>query len=391
MTALDTPDEPGGELRLETHFSIIPEWVLDADISDRAVRLYGVLLRYGQTSGVRIPGRSTLARRLRCSLDSLDRAVADLERVGALVVTRSAKPRKGQSRKGIGALRTNVYLVRSTPPGGSRTEADSRTHAATPPSRTTAATVAAPVRPNPECFTDRENTSTTAHATTPPIAAVEEGDENPKNNPRSTLAQLVTSLPSEVRDAATELHPPAGGDLREFLAWIRVERRAREDHHGDPLETGRWHDMALLRAMHAAIADGYPPAAVPGALYAIAVDAASVHPNRLSGGGPWWDGILKATRLSEARTRAQQRDAISDALEDAQLDFDRLPETVQAVLQQDAEQHLAAVRPDWPACTGLIRSGHIRREALTLAATRGHIPDPPELYRALDHAQEATA
>lgn len=49
---------------LETHFAIIPEWVLDADIRAQAVRLYGILLRYGQTSGVRMPGRAALAARM---------------------------------------------------------------------------------------------------------------------------------------------------------------------------------------------------------------------------------------------------------------------------------------------------------------------------------------
>ena len=36
-------------------FAIVPEWLLDADVSDCAVRLYAVLLRYGQTSGSRMP------------------------------------------------------------------------------------------------------------------------------------------------------------------------------------------------------------------------------------------------------------------------------------------------------------------------------------------------
>jgi hypothetical protein len=61
------PDEldDEGTLLLEQRFSIVPEWVLDADISDAALRLYAVLLRYGQTSGSRMPSRALLARRLR--------------------------------------------------------------------------------------------------------------------------------------------------------------------------------------------------------------------------------------------------------------------------------------------------------------------------------------
>ena len=64
-----------GTLLLEQRFSIVPEWVLDADISDAALRLYAVLLRYGQSSGNRMPSRALLARRLRKkSKDTVDRA-----------------------------------------------------------------------------------------------------------------------------------------------------------------------------------------------------------------------------------------------------------------------------------------------------------------------------
>ncbi len=51
-------------LEVAERFAIVPEWLLDADVSDTAIRLYAVLLRYGQSSGARMPGRATLARRL---------------------------------------------------------------------------------------------------------------------------------------------------------------------------------------------------------------------------------------------------------------------------------------------------------------------------------------
>ena len=41
----------GAELVLEDRFSMVPEWVLDADIVDWALRLYAVLLRFGNTTG----------------------------------------------------------------------------------------------------------------------------------------------------------------------------------------------------------------------------------------------------------------------------------------------------------------------------------------------------
>ncbi len=117
-----------GSLVLEERFSIVPEWVLDADVSDAAVRLYAVLLRFGATSGQRMPSRRTLADRLRKkSVDSVDRALKELVAIGAVEVTR-------RSRDGLNL--TNRYLVRSTRPGRQRPAPRSggggRTDAATP-------------------------------------------------------------------------------------------------------------------------------------------------------------------------------------------------------------------------------------------------------------------
>jgi hypothetical protein len=81
--------EDEGTLVLEQRFAIVPEWIIDARISDCAFRLYAVLLRYGQTSGQRMPGRALLARRLqKSSKDTVDRALKELVVVGAVVVER---------------------------------------------------------------------------------------------------------------------------------------------------------------------------------------------------------------------------------------------------------------------------------------------------------------
>src|SRR3954447_4798815 len=170
----DVDDE--GVLVLEQHFAIVPEWVLDADISDAALRLYAVLLRYGQSSGHRMPGRRLLASRLhkRCT-DSVDRALKELVGIGAVVVQ--------HRRQGTVNL-TNRYVVRSTPaqrrplpavveepdaapdsalaaaPTAETTTATvadggGRKFAATP-GRRDAATLAANLRPNPEVLTQRK-------------------------------------------------------------------------------------------------------------------------------------------------------------------------------------------------------------------------------------------
>jgi hypothetical protein len=46
-----------------------------AAVSDGAFRLYSLLLRYGNSTGCRMPSRPTLARRLRRSVDAVDRSM----------------------------------------------------------------------------------------------------------------------------------------------------------------------------------------------------------------------------------------------------------------------------------------------------------------------------
>ena len=91
-------------------FAVVPEWIIAADVNDSAFRLYVVLLRYGSTSGIRMPCRSTsLASRLhKNSVDTVDRALKELQALGAVTVERR--------RDGERWL-TNRYHVRTSPPG----------------------------------------------------------------------------------------------------------------------------------------------------------------------------------------------------------------------------------------------------------------------------------
>ena len=57
------------------------------DIGDCALRLYAVLLRYGNATGARMPARTTLATRLhKKSVDTVDRALTELVQLGAVQV-----------------------------------------------------------------------------------------------------------------------------------------------------------------------------------------------------------------------------------------------------------------------------------------------------------------
>lgn len=73
----------------DVRFAVIPEWVLDADISPGAVRLYAVLARFADNETlIATRGRKALADRMRCALKSLDRYVSELESIGAVTVVR---------------------------------------------------------------------------------------------------------------------------------------------------------------------------------------------------------------------------------------------------------------------------------------------------------------
>ena len=73
------------KLSADNRFAIIPEWVIGLDISHTAFRLYAVLARYADNiTHQAFPARATLAKRLECSEKTVDRAVEDLVKHGAI-------------------------------------------------------------------------------------------------------------------------------------------------------------------------------------------------------------------------------------------------------------------------------------------------------------------
>jgi len=72
-------------IKLDRKFAIIDDWILDLNISDRAIRLYAILSRYADNETHKAyPSRVTLSKRLRCSPSSVDRATRELIEAGAL-------------------------------------------------------------------------------------------------------------------------------------------------------------------------------------------------------------------------------------------------------------------------------------------------------------------
>jgi hypothetical protein len=109
---LDVRQKAEVKVTADSYFAIVPEWILDSTyISDRGVRVFAVLSRYADQEGHAHPSRTTLANRCFCSVDSVDRALKELEAAGAVEVKRRIEN---------GAYVTNEYIVQR---GGSRTAA----------------------------------------------------------------------------------------------------------------------------------------------------------------------------------------------------------------------------------------------------------------------------
>lgn len=69
---------------------MVPEWVLLSDISHSALRLYAVLgLHADYGTGKTQILRRTLAKKMDCSVDTVDRAVKELLEIGALLTSES--------------------------------------------------------------------------------------------------------------------------------------------------------------------------------------------------------------------------------------------------------------------------------------------------------------
>lgn len=99
------------KLIADNFFAIIPEWVLFADISPQAVRLYGVLRRYADRDGSCFPSRKRLASDLRMeSVKPVDKALKELVTIGAITIEHRYTEQ--------GDLQSNLYTVLSLPLGG---------------------------------------------------------------------------------------------------------------------------------------------------------------------------------------------------------------------------------------------------------------------------------
>jgi len=113
----------------EERFAIVPEWVLDAEISAQAIRLYAVLARYADQSNRANPSRRAIAERMHCSRDTVDRALRELQAIGAVqVVPQTSEHGDPTSNLYVLAVRPPSRMDAPTPPqecgDGGRTDAE---------------------------------------------------------------------------------------------------------------------------------------------------------------------------------------------------------------------------------------------------------------------------
>ena len=268
-----------GSLHVEDPpFALVPEWVIDTDISDAAFRVYSLLLRYGNTSGQRMPSRKLLAVRLHRSVDTVDRAVRELVDTGLLRVEHRRAGRRNLTNRyhltthdpdgtgPTGGGRASAPTPSATPQvdrdaqvGEGRGPAGSRTPAATPDTsggRRSAGRVAAELRPDPEKKTQE-----------PP----------PPNPPPAPRAGSSWWREEDVliRCGIT--------DLDTLVERCRHARQALDK------PTGRWTRHTLHAALQLALTRGWPPDLIESALLTVAADPDTRSPMRLAEAGPWWD------------------------------------------------------------------------------------------------------
>lgn len=92
----------------EFYFSIIPEWITEANISDSAVRVYSALCRFAdKDNGSCYPSHQTIGKRCNKSVSAVKRALKELEKIGAIKIEPRFIDDKGQT--------SNLYTVKYLP------------------------------------------------------------------------------------------------------------------------------------------------------------------------------------------------------------------------------------------------------------------------------------
>lgn len=91
-----------------TKFSMIPEWLLDIDLSPGAYMVYGALAKYANNNTKEtFVSHSTLAKRVNCSRATIVNRIRELKEKGCIVV---------EERYEDGHQKSNNYILQWEPP-----------------------------------------------------------------------------------------------------------------------------------------------------------------------------------------------------------------------------------------------------------------------------------
>lgn len=148
-----TSHRPATGDRIEgPRFAMVPEWVIYADVSSHAVRVYAVLHRHSPNVH---PGMRRIAEYMHVSVDTVRRAVEELEKIGAVqVIPRYEEGTKHQL--------SHAWVLASDRPAPPSTGATPLHGRQSPPS-TGATTPLAPVLPEGEQDKDKKGTRAAAN------------------------------------------------------------------------------------------------------------------------------------------------------------------------------------------------------------------------------------
>lgn len=84
------------------YFSMIPHWVIFSGVSSGAIHLFAVLAKYADyDTHEAYPARTTLAKGIGKSVDTVDRHVKELQKIGALEVTKRKKSGSNENQTSI--------------------------------------------------------------------------------------------------------------------------------------------------------------------------------------------------------------------------------------------------------------------------------------------------
>jgi len=92
----------------EFYFSIVPEWLIESNASDSAIRVYSALCRFAdKDDGSCFPSHMTIGKKCNKSVSTVKRALKELEKIGAITIEPRFIDDKGQT--------SNLYTVKYLP------------------------------------------------------------------------------------------------------------------------------------------------------------------------------------------------------------------------------------------------------------------------------------